>query len=77
MLYDIGRVDASGRVASNDIVNALHWRPGSKLDVIRDLAGDRHPRGIRRPVLRPAKALHHHPVARAAGLTASSPGITS
>jgi hypothetical protein len=34
MLYDIGRVDGSGRVASNDIINALHWRPGSKLDAI-------------------------------------------
>jgi hypothetical protein len=34
MLYDIGRVDHSGRVASNDIINALRWRPGSKLDVI-------------------------------------------
>ena len=34
MLYDIGRVDDSGRVASNDIINALHWRPGSRLDVI-------------------------------------------
>lgn len=34
MLYDIGRVDDSGRVASNDIINALHWQPGSKLDVV-------------------------------------------
>jgi bifunctional DNA-binding transcriptional regulator/antitoxin component of YhaV-PrlF toxin-antitoxin module len=34
MLYDIGRVDSSGRVASNDIIDALQWRPGSKLDVI-------------------------------------------
>ena len=34
MLYDIGRVDGSGRIASNDIVNALNWSPGSKLDVI-------------------------------------------
>ena len=34
MLYDIGRVDHSGRVASNDIIEALAWRPGSKLDVI-------------------------------------------
>jgi hypothetical protein len=34
MLYDIGRVDDSGRVASNDIVSALHWRPGRKLEVI-------------------------------------------
>jgi len=34
MLYDIGRVDDSGRIASNDIINALHWQPGSELDVI-------------------------------------------
>lgn len=34
MLYDIGRVDGSGRIASNNIVNALNWSPGSKLDVI-------------------------------------------
>jgi len=34
MLYDIRRVDGSGRVASNDIIDALHWRPGSTLDVI-------------------------------------------
>ena len=34
MLYDIGRVDGSGRVASNDLIEALHWRPGSKLDII-------------------------------------------
>jgi hypothetical protein len=34
MLYDIGRVDSSGRVASNGIVDALRWRPGSALDVI-------------------------------------------
>jgi bifunctional DNA-binding transcriptional regulator/antitoxin component of YhaV-PrlF toxin-antitoxin module len=34
MLYDIGRVDRSGRIASNDIVNALNWSAGGKLDVI-------------------------------------------
>ena len=34
MLYDIGRVDGSGRIASNHIVNALNWSSGSKLDVI-------------------------------------------
>ena len=34
MLYDIGCVDSSGRVASRDIINALRWRPGSTLDVI-------------------------------------------
>jgi hypothetical protein len=33
MLYDIGRVDDSGRVASNDIIDALHWQPGSTLDI--------------------------------------------
>lgn len=34
MLYDIGRVDSSGRVASNEIIGALHWHPGSTLEVI-------------------------------------------
>jgi hypothetical protein len=34
MLYDIGRVDGSGRVASNDIINALRWQPSTKIDVI-------------------------------------------
>jgi len=34
MLYDVGRVDSAGRIASNDIINALHWEPGSRLDVI-------------------------------------------
>jgi bifunctional DNA-binding transcriptional regulator/antitoxin component of YhaV-PrlF toxin-antitoxin module len=34
MLYDIGRVDASGRVANRDIVKALRWQPGDKLETI-------------------------------------------
>lgn len=34
MLYGVGRVDASGRVSNRDIVRALGWRPGDKLDVI-------------------------------------------
>jgi hypothetical protein len=34
MLYDIGRVDGSGRISSSDIIDALRWQPGSKLDVI-------------------------------------------
>ncbi len=34
MLYGVGRVDASGRVASRDIVRALGWHPGDKLDVV-------------------------------------------
>jgi hypothetical protein len=31
MLYDIGRVDGSGRIASNDIVNALNWSPSRRM----------------------------------------------
>lgn len=34
VLYDIGSVDIAGRITSNHIVNALHWEPGSRLDVI-------------------------------------------
>jgi hypothetical protein len=33
MLYDIGQVDASGRVASRDIVGALRWQPRDRLEV--------------------------------------------
>ncbi|TVY99991.1 hypothetical protein EAS64_38545 [Trebonia kvetii] len=33
ILYDIGRVDSSGRLPSNGIVNALRWHHGSNLDV--------------------------------------------
>ena len=65
MLYDIGRVDGSGRIASNDIINALRWQPGQQARRNPDPAHDRHPRGARRPVLRSAKAVHHHPVPRA------------
>jgi hypothetical protein len=31
LLYDIGRVDGSGRIASNDIVSALNWSPSSRM----------------------------------------------
>jgi len=34
MLYDIGPVDASGRVASRDIVAALRWQPGDRFELI-------------------------------------------
>jgi len=34
MVYDIGRVDISGRVANGDIAAALRWRAGDKLDVV-------------------------------------------
>jgi bifunctional DNA-binding transcriptional regulator/antitoxin component of YhaV-PrlF toxin-antitoxin module len=38
MLYGVGRVDASGRVSNRDIVRALGWRPGDKLEVIATLS---------------------------------------
>jgi bifunctional DNA-binding transcriptional regulator/antitoxin component of YhaV-PrlF toxin-antitoxin module len=34
LLYGMGRIDASGRVANGDIVEALRWRPGDKLEMI-------------------------------------------
>jgi hypothetical protein len=34
MLYGIGRVDESGRVACNQIISELDWRLGTRLDVI-------------------------------------------
>ena len=34
MLYDIGRVDDSGRVGNRDIVEALRWQPGDKLETL-------------------------------------------
>ncbi len=34
MLYGIGRVDSSGRVTNGDIIEALRWQPGAKLEMI-------------------------------------------
>jgi hypothetical protein len=39
MLYGVGRVDASGRVSNREIVRALGWQPGDKLEVIPALGG--------------------------------------
>ena len=39
MLYDVGQVDESGRVSNRDIIRALGWQPGDKLDVIPALGG--------------------------------------
>ena len=39
MLYGVGPVDASGRVKNSDIVRALGWQPGDKLEVIPSLGG--------------------------------------
>jgi hypothetical protein len=29
MLYDVGRVDESGRISNRDIVRALGWQPAT------------------------------------------------
>jgi bifunctional DNA-binding transcriptional regulator/antitoxin component of YhaV-PrlF toxin-antitoxin module len=34
MLYGIGRIDSSGRVANREITEALHWQPGNRLDIV-------------------------------------------
>jgi hypothetical protein len=68
MLYDIGRVDDSGRVACNDIINELDWRPGTRLDVIltpRAIVIRAAPGGLfpaqRRPcILLPSHVRHPH-----------------
>lgn len=38
MLYGIGSVDASGRIASREILSALRWMPGDTVDLILDEA---------------------------------------
>jgi len=39
VLYGVGRVDASGRVKATDIVRALGWQAGDKLEVVTALGG--------------------------------------
>jgi bifunctional DNA-binding transcriptional regulator/antitoxin component of YhaV-PrlF toxin-antitoxin module len=39
MLYGVGRVDASGRVKSCDIIRALGWKPGDKLEIVSTFGG--------------------------------------
>jgi hypothetical protein len=39
MFYGVGPVDASGRVKNADIVRALGWQPGDKLEVNPGLSG--------------------------------------
>ena len=68
MLYDIGRVDGSGRLTSNAIINALRWHHGSNLDVIltsRSIVIRAAPGGLfsvpRRPcIIIPAHARRPH-----------------
>jgi bifunctional DNA-binding transcriptional regulator/antitoxin component of YhaV-PrlF toxin-antitoxin module len=70
MLYDIGQVDASGRVRSSDIVAALGWKPHDKVELILTpsaivLRGS--PNGLlsvpKRPcIIVPAAARHRHAI---------------
>lgn len=68
MLYDIGLVDPSGRIGNRDIVDALRWRPGDKLEtiltqgaiVIRLSAGGLFSVPQRRRIVIPAEARHRH-----------------
>jgi hypothetical protein len=70
MLYDIGYVDDAGRVSSNNIINALHWQPGSRLDIIltqRTIVIRALPNGLfsvpRRPrIIIPSYARHPHDI---------------
>jgi hypothetical protein len=39
MLYDVSRVDESGRISNRDIIRALGWQPGETLDIIPALGG--------------------------------------
>jgi bifunctional DNA-binding transcriptional regulator/antitoxin component of YhaV-PrlF toxin-antitoxin module len=39
VLYDVGRVDASGRVTNTDLIRALGWQVGDKLEVVTALGG--------------------------------------
>jgi bifunctional DNA-binding transcriptional regulator/antitoxin component of YhaV-PrlF toxin-antitoxin module len=69
-LYGVGRVDASGRVKSIDIVRALGWRAGDKLEVVTALGGIviiASPEGLfsvpHQPcIVIPAAARHQHDI---------------
>ena len=39
MRYGVGPVDASGRVKNSEIVRALGWQPGDRLEVVPGLGG--------------------------------------
>jgi AbrB family looped-hinge helix DNA binding protein len=68
MLYDIGLVDTSGRIGNREIVDALRWRPGDKLEtiltqgaiVIRLSAGGLFSVPQRRRIIIPAAARRRH-----------------
>lgn len=69
VLYDVGRVDASGRVTNTDLVRALGWQAGDKLEVVTALGGIvilTSPDGRfcvpRKPRIIPAAARHLHDI---------------
>ena len=39
VLYGVGRVDVSGRVANSDIIRALGWQAGDKIEVVTTIGG--------------------------------------
>ena len=66
MLYDIGRIDRSGRVISVRILSALSWRPGDGLDValapgavVMRLSADGHLRMPHRPRIAVPASMRH------------------
>jgi bifunctional DNA-binding transcriptional regulator/antitoxin component of YhaV-PrlF toxin-antitoxin module len=70
MLYDIGRVDASGRVENRNIIEALRWQAGDKLELILAqgaivirASSDGHFSVPRRPrIIIPATARQRHAI---------------
>jgi hypothetical protein len=66
MLYDIGRIDSSGRIISVRILSALSWRPGDGLDVafvpgavVMRQSADGHLRMPQRPRITVPASMRH------------------
>lgn len=60
VLYSIGPVDESGRVASQDIMSALRWQPGDRIEITaapRAVILRRSPSGLFRVPQRPRVVL--------------------
>ena len=84
MLYGIGKVDTSGRVASSEITAALGWQPGDRLDMALTTTAivfSKSPDGMlsvpHKPcVMIPAVARHRHAIAAGDDvLLAAAPGF--
>jgi bifunctional DNA-binding transcriptional regulator/antitoxin component of YhaV-PrlF toxin-antitoxin module len=72
MVYDVGSVDASGRIASQPVIAAAGWHPGDRLDLLPAASAimlrpsstglwSVPPRG---GICLPAQARHRHGIAR-------------